>query len=727
MKQVLQYPKRGELRVEELPAPALKVGGVVIANRASLISAGTERAIIEMAEKSLVGKARQRPDLVRQVIEKAKTEGLLNTYRKVRGRLGEPSALGYSCAGVISEVSPEITDLTVGQRVAAAGFGYASHAEMVFVPKNLTVPIPDAVSMEEASFVTLGAIALQGVRQANPVLGETVAVIGLGLIGQLTLQMLRANGCAVIGMDIDESKISLARSLGTELALNNESAEAISQCMRFTGGAGADRVIVTAASSSPKLMKLAADICRDRGQITVVGAVSMDLDRRPFYNKELTLNLSRSYGPGRYDTKYEEQGHDYPQGYVRWTERRNMKLFLDMIADGKVTVRELITHRFPLEAAADGFDLVMGRSSGKFLGVVVNYDHADRESAAARSVRIESGAGSGMRTIPRPMVLGAIGAGGFSTGVLYPILKNLKQVSLKRIVTTNGMRATQAARRFGFSIAGTSIDEALNDLEITAALIATPHNFHAAQTVAALRANKDVFVEKPLATSPEELNEVIRAYRESSGKLMVGLNRRFSPSARTVREKLAALTPPALYTYRINAGFVPKDNPLQDDTIGRGRIIGEVCHFIDTILYLSGAAPVSVFVSGAGFEEGAYLSSDNIQVNLSLSDGSIAVITYIACGGAGLAKELVEAHCRGVSFVIDDFKVVRMYGGGKATTLASGTQDKGHRRELEMFATLARDDVQMTRILSDAVMATRTTFAIVESLRTGSVVPIAPE
>lgn len=724
MKQALQYPKRGELRIEELPAPALKVGGVVIANRASLISAGTERAIIELAEKSIVGKARQRPDLVRQVISKVKTEGLLNTYRKVKGRLEAPVALGYSCAGVISELSPEITELALGQRVAAAGFGYACHAEMVFVPKNLTVPIPEAVSMEEASFVTLGAIALQGVRQANPTLGETIAVVGLGLLGQLTMQILKANGCSVVGLDIDESKLSLARSLGCDVALNNVHADTQSQVMNYTGGIGVDRVIITAASASPELMNKAAEMCRDRGHITVVGAVSMDLDRRPFYSKELSINLSRSYGPGRYDTNYEEQGHDYPISYVRWTERRNMECFLSMVADGKIRVRELISHRFSIESAADGFDMIMGKTPEKFMGVVVTYDTRTSLQAESRSVEVASSMRKGMKSRTGQMALGTIGAGNFSTGVLFPILKSLKNVELKEVVATTGTKALQAARSFGFETAGTSVDQMLNRPDISAVLIATPHNLHARQIIDALNANKDVFIEKPLATDDEELKNVITAFQNSSGKLMAGFNRRHSPVAQTLNKHIKKLGSPALYTYRINAGFIPKESPLQDDTIGKGRIIGEVCHFVDMIMYLSGAVPVSVFASGAGFTEGQYLSSDNVQIMLTLSDGSTAVITYVACGGPGLSKELIEAHCKGVSFVIDDFKTIRMYRDGTATTLLSGKQDKGHRQELETFATLARDDKRMNQMLKDAIIATRTTFAIVQSMRTGAVVKI---
>lgn len=718
MKQVLQYPKRGQLRIEDVPRPALKVGGVVIKNASSLLSAGTERSIIELAEKSLVGKAKERPDLVRQVIQKVKTEGALNTYRKVKSRLESPLPLGYSCAGEVMEVSPEVKELSVGQRVAAAGFGYASHAEMVFVPKNLTVPIPDGVSLEEASFVTLGAIALQGVRQANPTLGETVAVIGLGLLGQLTVQMLSANGCRVIGLDIDDAKLTLAESLGCAVTLNNNISvthEALAQ----TGGVGVDRVVVTAAGATPEIMRTAAEICRDRGHITVVGAVNMELDRRPFYNKELSLNLSRSYGPGRYDSAYEEQGQDYPLPYVRWTERRNMSCFLQMIADGKVSVRELITHRFDISDADRGYDLIMGKTAEEFLGVVINYPQTTADTTGSTVALKQRTRETGQMSVV------ALGAGAFSTGVLYPILQTMKDVRLHRIVATSGMKALNAGRQFGFTMAGTDIAEALADDECTACIIATPHNVHAEQVIAALRSNKDVFVEKPLATTAEELRAVKSTFAETPGKLMVGFNRRFAPAIKKIKTALETLTAPAMYLYRINAGFIPADHPLQNSAIGKGRIIGEVCHFVDTICYLSGARPVSVRCQGVAFGDNKYLTSDNIQIQLSLSDGSVGTIVYTACGGTGLPKEYLEIHCQGASITLDDFKVAEITRNNKKTTLYNGRQDKGHAAELRTFAALEADSAAMQKITDDAFTATEVTLAIVEALRTGETVSIA--
>ncbi|MBN4072286.1 bi-domain-containing oxidoreductase [bacterium AH-315-F03] len=732
MKQALQYPKRGELRIEELPTPALKAGGVIIENRASLLSAGTERSIIQMAEKSLMGKAKERPDLVRQVLEKAKTEGILNTYRKVKSRLDMPTPLGYSCAGYVTQVASDVNELTVGQRVAAAGFGYASHAETVFVPKNLTAVIPDNVTMEEASFVTLGAIALQGVRQANPVLGETIAVIGLGLLGQLTVQMLKANGCRVVGLDIDKGKLKLAAEHGCDCAIDNGSASAIKETIAFTGGVGVDRVIVTAASSSKEIMNTAAEICRDRGHVTVVGAVNMELERRPFYSKELSMNLSRSYGPGRYDFQYEEQGYDYPIGYVRWTERRNMQCFLQMISDRQVNVKALITHNFPIENAEAGYDLVMGRTEGDYLGIIIRYAGVSNKPLCSSSestittiaIRKTDNNKRNKDANNSAMNLCAVGAGNFSTGVLYPILRNLKNVNLTHLVAPNGMKAMNTAKQFGFANASTSFAETLADQTVNACLIATPHNLHAEQVITALDANKHVFVEKPLATNAEELTAVRQAYLNSTGKLMVGFNRRFAPATLKIKHELDKIDMPGMYSYRVNAGFIPKEHPLQDDTIGKGRIIGEVCHFVDLLQFLSDSSIVSVQCDGVCFNGGQYLSDDNVQIAMRLSDGSMASLIYIACGGAGLAKETMEIHTGGVSFIMNDFTKAEMYRSGTVKKLYSGTQDKGHSAELKTFVSMSASDPYATILAEDAFSATEVTLAIVESLKSGSLVKV---
>lgn len=703
------------LRIEDVPSPALRTGGVIVRNVCSLVSSGTERAIIELAEKGLISKARSRPDLVRQVIDKVKSEGLVSTYRKVMSKLESPIPLGYSSAGVVEEVSPELSELAVGERVACAGFGYASHAELVFVPKNLVTKLPSGVSFRDGSFVTLGAIALQGIRQADVRLGECVAVMGLGLLGQLTVQMLKASGCRVVGLDIDKNRIDLAIENGLDLGVDNSSSSYKRDVLQFSSGIGVDRVIVTAASASSELISQAAEIARDRGHITVVGAVGMNLDRKPFYDKELSLNLSRSYGPGRYDREYEEMGQDYPLPYVRWTERRNMGAFLDLIAEGKVRIDKLVTHTFDSADAEKAYGIVTGKCPEPHLAIILTYP---AEVARDRSVGV----------LPKPMrtaapsdkvVIGACGAGSFATGVVFPVIRSSGKYDLRWLSSANGVKAVSVARQFGFQNATTSLDEMLADAQVGAVFVLTPHNFHCQQVVRALHSGKWVFVEKPLATTEEELLQIIEAKKLNSAQLMVGFNRRHSPAASIVRNELAKNSMPALYNYRVNAGFVPKGNSLHDDRIGKGRIIGEACHFIDLISFLARSVPTDIMTYSADMGNSQYLNSDNVHISFKLADGSAAAITYAAVGGSGMPKERLEVFSAGTSYVIDDFKTVQKFANGKVTALYRGSQDKGHKAEFERFATSFLAGEDFTEDFENAVSVTRATFAAVKSLSTG--------
>jgi predicted dehydrogenase/threonine dehydrogenase-like Zn-dependent dehydrogenase len=722
MKQIVQYPKKGMLKIENVPSPALRPGGVIVRNVCSLISAGTERSMIELAEKSLVSKARSRPDLVRQVIERVKTEGFASTVNKVRSRLQAPIPLGYSSSGIIEEVSQELNELVVGERVACAGFGYACHAEKVFVPKNLVCRLPENVSFRDGSFVTLGAIAVQGVRQADVQLGETVAVIGLGLLGQLTVQILKAAGCRVVGLDPDHSKLDMARDCGIDLALDNTSSDYARSVEHFTRGTGSDRVIITAATSSSGLLRQAADIARDRGQITVVGAVGMDIERKPFYDKELSLNLSRSYGPGRYDRQYEEMGIDYPIGYVRWTERRNMSCFLDLISQGKINLNRLVTHCFDAAEAQSAFAVVMGKTPERHLGIVLSYGATESTAGPAKIT---------LRTrVSRPssneLVLGAYGAGGFATGVLFPILSKHKSIVARSLGAPNGLKSVSTARQFGFECATSSYDEIISDPEIGAVMILTPHNMHAEQAVRALDAGKWVFVEKPLATVVEDLDRIVGASKRNEAQLMVGFNRRYAPASKVVKDRLKKVPYPSLFQLRINAGYVPKDSALQDDKIGKGRIIGEVCHFIDLMAFMSDSKPTEVFAQCAENGEGHYLVTDNVQILVRFADGSSGSITYAANGGTGMPKEELEVFAGGMSFLIDDFKSAVMFADGKATKLHSGTQDKGHKSEIDYFVNRYLAGGDMTSELEDAVSVTRATFAVHESIATGRPIAVEP-
>src|SRR5215813_13945385 len=531
MKQVVQNYRTGELKVDELPPPALKPGGVLVRTSYSLISSGTERTAVETAQSSLVGKARSRPDLVRQVLDSFKREGLGSTDEKVKAKLSQSKALGYSAAGVVTEVGHDATEFRVGDRVACAGGGYASHAEFIFVPRNLCCKIPEEVTEEAASYSTVGAIAMQGIRQANPSLGECVAVIGLGLVGQLTVQLLKAAGCRVLGFDIDQAACELALRSGADSVSSNFSSSR-SACDSLSNGRGADSVLITAATKSSEPIELAAELARDRARIVVVGSVGMDVPRHSFYAKELELRLSRSYGPGRYDPEYEERGTDYPIGYVRWTEKRNMEAFLRLVEERKVNTDLLTTHRFSIDQAPEAYDLILNGSQS-FCGVVLEYSIADDQATLSpRRAPVN-------RPATGELGVSFIGAGNFARGVLLPIVKRATGIQLRGVATATGLSAKNSAEQFGFSYSTTDYHEILSDDESEAVFIATRHDFHAELAAEALGRGKHVFVEKPLATTEDGLREVLAAAHGSSALLMVGYNRRFAPIAVKVKEKFS--------------------------------------------------------------------------------------------------------------------------------------------------------------------------------------------
>src|SRR6266404_5252309 len=584
MKQVVQNFRSGQLKVEELPPPALRPGGVLVRTAFSLISAGTERTIVETAQSSLIGKARNRPDLVRQVLDTVKREGLSSTYEKVKARLSQTKELGYSVAGTVVEVGNKASEFRTGDRVACAGAGYASHAEVIYVPKNLCCKLPEGVSLEAACYTTVGSIALQGVRQADPRLGEAVAVIGLGLVGQLTVQLLKAAGCRVVGIDIAEPACELARKSGADAVA--DPASAATACAALTGGHGADCVLITAATKSSEPIELAAELARDRARVVVVGLVGMDVPRNLFYAKEIELRLSRSYGPGRYDPEYEEKGTDYPIGYVRWTEKRNMEAFLHLAAEGKVNTDLLTSHRFEIARAPEAYELMMNGSE-RCCGIVLEYPDSST-TCAAKQLKAA-----------KPMAHGDIGvsfigAGNFARGVLLPIVKRQAKLQLVGVGAATGLSAKNTAEQFGFSYSTTDYQEILTDRESQIVFIATRHDSHAQLATEALRSGKSVFVEKPLAITGEELREVVVAARESDGLLMVGYNRRFAPIAKEIKKRFDGRAGPMTIVYRVNAGQLPRDHWTHDAAEGGGRIIGEACHFIDFVQYLTGALPARV-------------------------------------------------------------------------------------------------------------------------------------
>ncbi|HEX3320298.1 MAG TPA: bi-domain-containing oxidoreductase [Terriglobales bacterium] len=721
MKQVLQDARTGAITVSEVPAPQLLPGCVLVEIAVSLVSAGTERASAEFASKNLLQKAKARPDLVREVLSKVQRDGLVSAMRAVRSRLDQPSIPGYSSAGTIIAVAPEITDLRVGDRVACAGAGYATHAEFANVPRLLIARIPDdTISFEQAAFSTVGAVCMHGVRTAEVKLGDTVAVIGLGLLGQLTVQLLRAAGCNVLGLDILPERARLATQLGAQ-ASGSSSTEFKELCMRCTHGHGVDAVLITAETPSSDPVNLAGEIARQRAIVLAVGTVGMDIRRKNFYEKELDFRISRSYGPGRYDTAYEQKGRDYPIGYVRWTETRNMDAFLQLLADKKVDLMPLITHRFPVEQASEAYRVISGETRDPFLGVLIHYAEAGKAKVGApeRTFSLSSSTSK-----PDVVALGVIGAGTFAQGVLLPQLKKLRGASLVGVCTATGAHSKHVAEKFGFRFCTTDEREILQSSEINSVLIATRHHLHATAVIAALEAGKNVFCEKPLCLNEDELRSVIKAYTSDQSRvLMVGFNRRFSPMAVKVKKFFADIREPLALHYRVNAGFLPPDHWTNDPEQGGGRILGEVCHFVDLLSFLTGAPIVEVQARPLGGT--ARYSGDNVIVSLRFENGSEGTISYLANGDRSFSKERVEVFGGGAVAVLEDFRRLELVRDGRSTTETSRlSQDKGHESELITFIDSVRGTSKIPLSFEDTVEATLATLRIQQSIAVGKPLPV---
>jgi polar amino acid transport system substrate-binding protein len=647
MKQLIQDFKSGAIQVVDVPAPRTASGRLLVQNAFSVVSAGTERATVALGQASLLGKARQRPDLVKQVFATVKREGVGAALHKVQSRLEEWKALGYSCAGTVIEVGEGVTGFAVGDRVACAGQDYASHAEVVSVPVNLCAKLPDGVDLAHAAFTTLGAIALHAVRQADARLGEHVAVIGLGLIGQLTVQILQAGGCRVSGSDPAVTMAGLAAPRPD----------------------AADAVIIAAATDSNEPLELAAQLCRDRGRVVLVGVTGMEVPREIFYRKELELRLSRSYGPGRYDPQYEEHGVDYPVGYVRWTEQRNMAAFLQLLADGKVNIAPLIAHRLKIDDAARAYELTGG--------VVIEYPKTeDRGQKTEKAVR------TSVVGRPSAICLGVIGAGHYAQGVLLPEFKRHKDVTLHTVCTATGAHAKKAQEKFGFAGCTTDWRAVIADKDVNTVVVATRHNLHAEIVAAALRAGKTVWCEKPLCLRQEELDEILQA---GSDRLMVGFNRRFAAWA----QKLPA--GPVVMRYRVSVRPLPAHHWVNDPAVGGGRVLGEVCHFVDFLQFAAKARPVSVFAQGFG--------GDNVQVAVRFADGSVGSVDYFTVADAGLAKEHVEIFGGGRHVVVDDVR------------------EKGQAEAVRRFVVAVKTGGPMPIPFEEIVASARMTLAVVESVR----------
>ncbi len=669
MKQVCQRLRTGKIEVREVPVPSTYDSFVLVRTVSSVISAGTEKTKIDMGKKSLLQKAKSRPDLVRQVLQKIKTDGLKKTLQTINTRLDAPSALGYSLAGTVVAVGDLVEGIMPGDRVACAGAGFANHAEFVAVPKNLVARVPEKVTLEEAAFTTVGAVALQGIRLATPIMGETFLVIGLGLLGQLTTQLLKANGCQVIGMDLDPTlveRIENYDALGVE-------GDVEQVCATNSSGAGVDGVIICAGTDSNEPIELAGRVTREKGRVVVVGAVGMNIPRTEYFKKEINLVISRSYGPGRYDPTYEEGGVDYPLGYVRFTEKRNLETFLSLVAEGKVCVSKLITHRFELYDAAKAYKLVEGEKTEPYLGIVLNY----REELQATSISDQAPLPSIPLTDANIRV-SFFGAGNYATATLLPLLREHDNVSLDSVATVSGRTASGVQEQFGFDACTHSLQELLFT-QSDAICIATRHNVHAASVKSVLAAGKHVYVEKPLALTLDELALVHQAYsNDTARKIMVGFNRRFAPATLAIKKHFESHKGPFAINIRVNAGAIPADHWIQNANEGGGRIVGEACHFIDLASALVGGNPKTVYAAGMRKGNISPRLNDNVSITLMYENGSIATILYIADGTNSLAKEYIEVFGGGKSAIVDDFKRLSLYApDARLKVKRYATQNKG--------------------------------------------------
>jgi predicted dehydrogenase/threonine dehydrogenase-like Zn-dependent dehydrogenase len=716
MKQLLQNMRDGKTEIADVPVPQIRPGMALVRTVVSLVSAGTERMVVEFAEKSLVGKARSRPDLVRQLIDKAKREGILTTLESALNRLEQPIALGYSSAGIIVEIGKGLHGFMIGDRVACAGAGFAVHAEFALVPQNLLVPVPDSVDFDSAAFTTLGAIAMHGFRLAQPQLGERVAIIGLGLLGLLTAGIARAAGCQVFGIDLDPNRVSLAGEMGITAVLRSE-AELTAGA--YSHGMGFDAVLITADTKSDDPVNLAGQIARDRARVVAVGAVGLNIPRKIYYDKELSFHISRSYGPGRYDAEYEEKGRDYPAGYVRWTEGRNLAYFIDLLATKQIDIHPLITHRFTIDEAEKAYALITGKLDQPFLGVLLTYP---QESSIQRKITY-------MPAIPvapssNQITVGVLGAGNYASAVFLPVIQKEGSTRLKTVVTSTGVNARNAARRFSFSCASSDEKDVLADPEINLVAILTRHNSHPRLVCAALEKGKHVYCEKPLAINAEGLLQVGNMLSKSGmPNLMVGFNRRFAPFSQRLQGFLRSRNEPLVAHYRVNAGYLPLNHWLHDPEIGGGRLIGEACHFIDYLVFLIGCLPTQVSANALP-DQGRY-RQDNLVMTFSFPDGSLGTVEYLANGDKSVPKERLEVFCSGKVAILDDFRILEfVYNGSRKTFPSYLRQDKGHKSAWSSFLNAIRQGTAAPIPYEHLLGVTQASIAAVTSLKEGKPVSI---
>lgn len=713
MKHVLQDKKTGQIVVADLPVPARTEGALLVRVHASVISAGTEGAMVAATGRTLLQRVADKPDLIRKGLQTLKTRGLDGLRSQIEGKYSGYEALGYSCAGEVMESDPTASGIRPGQHVACGGIGYANHAEVVAVPHRLCAIVPDNVDSETAAYATLGAIAMQGFRQSGATLGENVAVIGLGLVGLLAAQLLRAAGCRVIGIDPSASARRRGMACGCIAAVDN--AQANESTLEATRGLGADAVLICAATSSSDPVALAGEIARSRGRVVMVGATGMEIPREQYYRKELSFLLSRSYGPGRYDPTYEEAGIDYPADFVRFTEQRNLQSFLDLAAAGAISVKDITTHRFGIDDAANAYALLSDRTIER-VGIVLQYPHEKPLAAVAPPARPHGVTGRNG--------IGFIGAGGYAEAVLLPELKHHDGVVLRGVCTRQPARAASAMARFGFAFTASDAEGVLADTETGTLFITTRHDSHADYALAALKARKHVWVEKPLALSLDQLHALRREHASSGVHLAVGFNRRFSPLSGMLRATIAPGSP-VMIAYRVNAGHLPPEHWTQDAATGGGRLLGEGCHFLDYLCFLANAKPLTVNTAGLCSDRKDLPAASNFAVTVTFDNGSVGQLLYAAEGASSLPKERIEVFSGGTAAVLDDFVSLVLHTKRGERTERLRQQDKGQRAMITAFiaATQGRGEFPLS---ADAVLtSTLLTLAAQESLITGKPVDLA--
>jgi predicted dehydrogenase/threonine dehydrogenase-like Zn-dependent dehydrogenase len=708
MQQLTQKLGSGDMVIQEIPYPQVGAGMVVVKNHYSIISAGTEGSTVQAARKSLIGKAKERPQQVKQVLDVLKKQGFVQTYRAVKKKLDAYSPLGYSCAGEVIEVGEGVTEFQVGDLVACAGAGYANHAEVVSVPVNLTVKLNGNVDLKDAAYNTLGAISMQGVRQADMRLGETCVVIGLGLLGQLACLILKASGINVIGVDISENAVKHANDNSVvDYGWARNTAGIEDKILHATNGHGADAVIIAAATSSLDPVNFAGAIARKKGKVIVLGAVPTGFDRDPhYYRKELELKMACSYGPGRYDLNYEEKGIDYPIAYVRWTEKRNMEAFQELIAKKRIDIDYLSTHEFSFDDAGKAFDLVVNKTE-PFIGIVLKYDAGKTQSKEAIIIKKNEPIDG--------LNVSFIGAGSYAQGNLLPNIPENSKVQRIGVLTNNGTTSKRVAEKFKFGFCATKEEDILNDKTNTL-FIATRHDSHGPYVLKGLQANQNIFVEKPLCLYESEMEDIEAAQKKSGKALMIGFNRRFSPLSQEVKKKFG--NGPMSMIYRINAGSIPAENWIQDLEIGGGRIVGEACHFIDYLTFMNGSMPTKISASALPDPKGM---NDTVNIMIQFDNGSTGVIAYYANGSKELPKEYIEIYSSGSTAIIEDFKKLQIYGKGKALKKKLMNQNKGQKEMVEAyFDNLLKDG--SSAIPQEEIFAVmHATFRVIHSIENGGV------